>query len=105
MKHCDFHQRNAHRVYTIRKRDDMADYVEVVVMPAKGMSYRLFPRPRELAATLLRDVGVWDIGMRSPRIDRIAAALSATPLLQRDPPWEITETEIRAFADAAEAFR
>jgi hypothetical protein len=74
--------------------------VLLIVMTEKGSSYRLFPRAGDLAATLLRDVRVPDFA-----VERIARALDATPLLHQPPPWDITETEIRAFAGAAEAFR
>lgn len=102
MKHRpDFERPNGHRVYCIRAREDTEHgEVEVIVLPAKGKGYHLFPKHGDIARTLLRDVGVPDYAL-----ERVAAALSATVLLRKAPPWETTETEIRTFTNATEALQ
>ena len=85
-------------VFCIRSRADQLGH-DITVLPGKGFGYHLFPASDYLATCLLREVGLSELEAK-----RRAPLLAATPLLQRDPPWEVTESELRAFVSALEPF-
>ena len=90
---------NRKSVFCIRDRDGHPGLVDITVLPAKGKGYHLYPGVDHLSTCLLRECGLSELEAKNR-----APCLAATPLLRRRPPWQVTESELRAFILGLEAF-
>lgn len=100
MRFTSFERGNGKRVFCVRDRQGgPGRSYQIIVLPEKAKGYHLYPDDGYLVTCLLRESGL------SERMaEKRATIIAATPLLQRKPPFEVCESELRALIIALEPF-